>query len=176
MEGAMPIHWSRWLTLAGIAEWRMPADGERSEAKRIDRPEHEPIDPTAVARDLELSGFKIPAYDVSPLFRRLALLNVDGDELAEDEPLLFHELQGLCALCQSKRRCVRDLAEESSDTVRAACPTTSRNMLHAAAERQEWRGYCPNATTLNALGALQNCSRAARHLKTPRSTRFFEGS
>jgi hypothetical protein len=155
----MRIHW--WLTLAGIAEWWpwTSASRERSEPKLIDRPEAERIGLVPVAPDPQSCGFKIPAYDVSPLFRRLALLNIDRDELAETDPLLFHELQGLCALCQSKGRCVRELGEEGD-----------------AAERQGWHEYCPNAMTLNALGALQNCSRAARHLKTPHSTRFFEGS
>jgi hypothetical protein len=48
-------------------------------------------------------------------------------------------------------------------------------MLDLAQECDEsgnpgWREYCPNAATLDVLGAIQNCSRAARHLKTPHST------
>lgn len=97
-------------------------------------------------------------YDASLLFRRMAILQVDRDEIASDDPLLFRELQGLCTLCRSKGRCVRDLALEGNE-----------------AGRQEWREYCPNATTLNALGAVQNCSWAARHLKTPRSTGYLAG-
>jgi hypothetical protein len=93
------------------------------------------------------------SYDASLLFRRMATLQVDQGELASDDPLLFRELQGICTLCRSKERCVRDLTWECDE-----------------AERQGWREYCPNAATLNALGAVQNCSWAARHLKTPDST------
>ncbi len=49
------------------------------------------------------------SYDASLLFRRMAALQIDRDELASDDPLLFRELQGLCTLCRSKERCVRDL-------------------------------------------------------------------
>jgi len=93
------------------------------------------------------------SYDASLLFRRMAALQVDRDELSSDDPLLFRELQGLCTLCRSKERCVLDLAQESDKSGPAG-----------------WREYCPNAATLNALGAVQNCSRAAQYLKTPRST------
>jgi hypothetical protein len=34
---------------------------------------------------------------------------------------------------------------------------------------QAWHEYCPNAAALNAIGAVQNCPRAALFLKTPRS-------
>ena len=93
------------------------------------------------------------SYDASLLFRRMAALQVDRDELASDDPLLFRELQGLCTLCRSKERCVLDLAQESDKSGHPG-----------------WREYCPTAATLNALGAVQNCSRAAQYLKTPRST------
>jgi hypothetical protein len=83
----------------------------------------------------------------------MALLQVDRDELASNDPLLFRELQALCTLCSSKERCVLDLAQEGEELANPA-----------------WREYCPNAATLNALGAAQNCSWAARHLKTPHST------
>jgi hypothetical protein len=95
------------------------------------------------------------SYDASLLFRRMALLRVDRDELASDDPLLFRELQALCALCRSKERCVSDLAQE--------CEPGNR----------EWREYCLNATTLNALGAVQNCARATQYLRTPRSTGYL---
>jgi hypothetical protein len=93
------------------------------------------------------------SYDAGLQFRRMAALQIDRDELASDDPLLFRELQGLCTLCRSKERCVLDLAQERDQPSNPA-----------------WREYCPNAATLNVLGAVQNCSRAARHLKTPHST------
>jgi hypothetical protein len=91
-------------------------------------------------------------YDASLLFRCMAALHVDRSALAEDDPLLFRELQGRCALCRDKERCIQDLATGLCD---------------AAEDR--WPGYCVNATTLTTLGAAQNCGRAAQHLKMPRS-------
>jgi len=77
------------------------------------------------------------------------------DELASNDPLLFRELQALCTLCRSKERCVLDLAQECDEP-----------------GNQGWREYCLNATTLNALGAVENCARAAQYLRTPRSTGY----
>jgi hypothetical protein len=92
-------------------------------------------------------------YDASLLFRRMATLQIDRKELASDDPLLFGELQALCTLCRSKERCVLDLVREGEEP---------RN--------RSWREYCLNATTLDALGAVQNCARARQYLRTPRST------
>jgi hypothetical protein len=93
------------------------------------------------------------SYDASLLFRRMAALHVDRDELASNDPLLFRELQAVCTLCRSKERCVLDLAQEGTES-----------------GNQGWREYCLNAETLNALGAVQNCARAAQYLRKPRST------
>ena len=111
-----------------------------------------------------MSGAEMPnlahyCCDASLLFRRMAILQVDRDKLASDDPLLFRELQGLCTLCRSKERCVLDLTRECGQ-----------------AGRQDWREYCPNATTLNSLGAVQNCSWAARYLMTPHSTGYLASS
>ena len=89
-------------------------------------------------------------------FGAWSALQIDRDELASNDPLLFRELQGLCTLCCSKERCVLDLAQERDEP-----------------GNQGWREYCLNATTLNALGAVQNCARAAQYLRTPRSTGYL---
>jgi len=96
------------------------------------------------------------SYDASLLFRRMAALRVDREELASNDPLLYRELQGLCALCHNKERCVLDLAQQCDEP-----------------GNQGWREYCLNATTLNALGAVQNCARAAQYLRTPRSSGYL---
>ncbi len=91
----------------------------------------------------------------SLLFRRMAALQVDRDEIASNDPLLFRELQAVCTLCRSKERCVLDLAQERESG------------------NQGWREYCLNATTLDELGAVQNCARARQYLRTPRSTGYL---
>jgi hypothetical protein len=105
----------------------------------------------------QLSGFESSAperrlFDASLLFGCMARLQIDRGELANDDPLLFRELQGMCALCRSKDKCVEDLASEFDD-----------------AQWDRWWAYCPNSATLVQIGAVQNCSCAAQHLKMPRS-------
>ena len=92
-----------------------------------------------------------PYYDASLLQRRMDELRIDRDQLASDDPLLFRELQGRCALCRSKQRCIQELAVDQNKI-----------------GREDWEKYCPNARTLNIIGALQNCGRAAQHLSWPR--------
>lgn len=104
--------------------------------------------------DSQVAGLPRYSYDASLLFRRMALLQIDRDELAKDEPLLLRELQGFCTLCTPKQQCLRDLEWE--------CKT---------GEPQDWREYCPNAATLNALGALQNCPWAAQYIKMPHASK-----
>jgi hypothetical protein len=47
-------------------------------------------------------------------------------------------------LCGSKPECLHDLKRE-----------------YETGEPQNWHEYCPNTPNLKALGALQNCPRAA---------------
>jgi len=74
------------------------------------------------------------SIDVNPLFRWMDLLEVDRHDLARDDAPLFHELQGVCALCLSKEECAQDLAHEFDN-----------------ARWNEWRAYCPNSAGLRAL-------------------------
>src|ERR1019366_6871223 len=78
-------------------------------------------------------------YDGSLLYRCMDMLQIDRDELAKDDPLLFHELRGRCALCRDKEECVHAQAREFDD-----------------ASWDRWREYCPNSSTLRTIGALQN--------------------
>jgi len=73
------------------------------------------------------------------LLRRMAILDLDSSEVGRIEPLAFAELKKGCSLCDSRRRCVKDLARDSSDPV--------------------WEEYCPNAGMLLALNALPWMSR-----------------
>jgi hypothetical protein len=152
MPLALPWQRRRPSLFARIAAWCNDRVGANAARGRLD-----PSPASDVICDARWPG-EAPAlarysYDASLLFRRMAALRVDRDELASDDPLLFRELQGLCTLCRSKERCVLDLTQERDEP-----------------GNQGWREYCLNATTLNALGAVQNCARAAQYLKTPRST------
>ena len=72
--------------------------------------------------------------DANLLFRWMAMLQVDRSDLVRDDPLLFYELQGVCALCLSKEECAEGLADEFDN-----------------ARWNEWRGYCPNSAVLRTL-------------------------
>jgi hypothetical protein len=85
-------------------------------------------------------------YDASLLFRRMALNQVDQAEIAENDPLLFYELQGLCTLCRSKEQCASDLVNQADND-----------------SSDGWREYCPNAMAFSALEIQQNCGLAAHH-------------
>jgi Family of unknown function (DUF6455) len=63
---------------------------------------------------------------------RMAALDLDRGEVARREPATFQDLQRVCTMCSCHRRCARDL---------------ERDPLNAA-----WEDYCPNVTTLKALG------------------------
>jgi hypothetical protein len=161
-EGSMPVLPPQQKRHRFILAWCR--DRVRGIPAQLERERAGPGEASGVVQDSAASAAEMPnlardCYDASPLFRRMTLLQIDRDELASDDPLLFRELQGLCTLCRSKERCVQDLARECDEP-----------------GRQGWREYCPNATTLNSLGAVQNCSWAARHLKTPRSTGYLVSS
>lgn len=64
---------------------------------------------------------------------RLEALHFDPAALRRDEPLVMRDLERVCSTCGSKRRCVRDWVRFPDDAA--------------------WRGYCPNAMTLDALAA-----------------------
>lgn len=74
------------------------------------------------------------------LCRRMRALRLDPDELYCREPRAFGMLRRLCATCPVPGRCARDLADEFADPA-----------------WQDWRNYCPNATTLSILSALRGC-------------------
>jgi hypothetical protein len=84
-----------------------------------------PVQPSDVAADAGPSGEApdLPrySYDASLLFRRMAALQVDRDELVSDDPLLFRELQALCTLCRSKERCVLRARESRVARVLPQC-------------------------------------------------------
>ena len=63
---------------------------------------------------------------------RLEALHLDPTALRRDEPPVMRDLERVCTQCGRKRRCVRDWVRHPDDQAR--------------------RAYCPNATTLDALG------------------------
>jgi hypothetical protein len=123
--------------------------------KQTAHPEATPVEPAPQASAAALVEHADAARrlcGVALLFRCMPMLQIDPDELAMDDPLLFRELQGLCSLCACKAACTDDLARQFDE-----------------ASLGRWHDYCPNAATLTMLGAVQNCAVAAQHMKKPRT-------
>jgi len=63
--------------------------------------------------------------------KMMAALGLDTKAITRAQPLVIRDLQRVCALCEQKRQCNRDLA--------------------AGSAAQRYREYCPNTTTLASL-------------------------
>jgi hypothetical protein len=93
-----------------------------------------------IARDVRMSVSELRALArrgpqaADLLLRRMAALDLDPEEVGRLEPAAFRDLQRVCIMCKSHRRCARDFAHD------APLPA--------------WESYCPNADTLTALGAM----------------------
>jgi hypothetical protein len=67
------------------------------------------------------------------LLQQMKQVKLDAADIARVEPQVLRDLERVCTLCASKRRCQHDLAQDPADPA--------------------WREYCPNVMTLNALAA-----------------------
>jgi len=74
------------------------------------------------------------------LTRRMAALHLDANALARSDGVLLRDLQRVCAVCESKGRCLRDLDRDPNDPA--------------------WEDYCPNEGPLNALRACASSGEA----------------
>jgi transcriptional regulator with XRE-family HTH domain len=61
----------------------------------------------------------------------LGVLGIDADALERTEPLVLRDMERVCALCQQKAQCDRDLA--------------------AGTSAEHYEGYCLNASTIDVL-------------------------
>ena len=87
------------------------------------------------------------------LAQRMVALDLDSYELTLSDPALARHLQRQCTLCESRKRCLQDLAH---DHRRAAWR-----------DRRQWREYCPNASALNMLMVLQSRSKTTPKYSFP---------
>jgi len=93
-----------------------------------------------MARDIRMSASELRAVArkgpkaADLLQRRMVDLDLDSKEVDRLEPAALRDLQRVCTLCKSHKRCAWDFA-------RGASPPT-------------WDRYCPNSGTLAALNAM----------------------
>ena len=124
----------RWISNA-IAQWIEKyryARGIRNELMNCSAD-----DVAGIARELKITPTELATLakhgpKAANLLEKLLLaLGVDPEGLANDDPLVMRDLQRLCITCGYKRQCELDLAKgELADN---------------------FREYCPNAFTLDAL-------------------------
>src|SRR6266516_4716845 len=123
-------NWNRWRRMMVELEFCGPAEVEH------------------IARDLGVSRGELSVLagkwpDAADLLSRLLeQVNLDRAELASVEPQALRDLERVCTLCGSKRRCEHDLA------------------IHPS--HPGWNEYCPNAPTLSALIGNRSDSREPR--------------
>jgi transcriptional regulator with XRE-family HTH domain len=121
--------------LDAIASWMKKyryAAGLRDELARCG-----PEDIAQTARELGLSSgdlcrlAKKGPYAADLLQKMLLALGVDPKALAATDPMTMRDLQRLCIMCEQKKRCAHELAAETA--------------------KKNFREFCPNAYTLDAL-------------------------
>ncbi|MEJ2378592.1 MAG: hypothetical protein P8Y71_25500 [Pseudolabrys sp.] len=132
---AHPDYDSLQSILSTIAQWM--SRYREAFATRSELANCSPEDVAGIARDLKIAPTQLASLarkgpDAAALLRRLLLaLGVKPTELERGDPAVMRDLQRLCITCGYKRKCERDLA--------------------AGTLADEFRDYCPNAYTLDAL-------------------------
>ncbi len=123
-------------TIARLSQWWRNRSVVRNGLAQL---RADPAETAHMARDLgcsegelyELTRRGPEAADL--LKQRMGALGLDPAEVGRSDPMLMRDLQRLCALCESKGRCMRDLARNPDDP--------------------GWEQYCPNEATLHGLKA-----------------------
>jgi len=113
--------WTRWNS-----QWELDICGEEG----LERMAHDAGISANELRKLARHG----PESADLLLRRMAVLDLDQNEVARAERATFQDLQRVCTMCECHRRCARDLMRDSANPA--------------------WKDYCPNAQTLTALSAL----------------------
>ena len=120
-----------------FARWWRNWNGRRK--ARLDLDCCGAVEVERIARDMGVSGADLSilagkrpdAADL--LYWRMNEVHLDRKEITQREPEVMRDLQRVCTVCGSKRRCEHELAKNPSDPA--------------------WQIYCPNATTLSVLVA-----------------------
>jgi uncharacterized protein YjiS (DUF1127 family) len=105
---------------------------ELNELRQMDRGDFERIADDLLISPSELDELvRHGPHAADELRVMLKALGIDARKLAQIEPMLLRDMERVCAMCNQKARCDRDL------------------VAGTAAERYE--SYCPNASTIDRL-------------------------
>ena len=134
-------HWAQTGERSGfvrrLGHWWRSWNGRRKAMAELDRCGSAEME--RIARDVGVSGADLSilagkwpdAADL--LYWRMNEIKLDRTEVTRADAQVMRDLQRVCTVCGSKRRCEHALANNPSD------PT--------------WQKYCSNATTLLVLAA-----------------------
>jgi hypothetical protein len=120
-----------------LAHWWRSFNGRRR--TMVDLDGCGPAEMERIARDVGVSGADLSILAgkwpdaADQLYWRMNEIKLDRMEVTQADPQVMRDLQRVCTVCGSKRRCEYELANNPADPV--------------------WQKYCPNATTLSALVA-----------------------
>jgi hypothetical protein len=120
--------------LSDIVEWWRRLRSRRHCLAELDR---FPAGLELLARDVNLSPWDLRAVAAKwpdgddLLGRRLRTLQLDPELISSAQSYGLRDLERVCTLCGSKRRCERDLVRNAGSA--------------------DWRDYCLNVATLDAL-------------------------
>ena len=132
------------VLINGMKEWCRNWRGANSRAPEMARCEKYEIE--RIASDLGVSVSELRKIaDHGPeaadlLLRRMAVLNLEKNEIAATAPSTYRDLQRLCTLCANHKRCAQDLGRDAADPA--------------------WEDYCPNVAMLKLLDSLPWTTRA----------------
>jgi hypothetical protein len=127
-----------WSVMQAVANWWSNRTTRNSAIAELTCAGADQVE--RIAKDVGMSGAELGTLvsrgpeAANELLRRMAELDLDRAEVSRCEPRTFQDLQRVCTMCESKRRCRRDLERDP------AAPG--------------WQDYCPNAATLKALDAM----------------------
>lgn len=115
-----------------FADW-LKHRRELSEIRRMNRTDFD-----LIARDLRVSPGDLDRlveagpHSADEMPAMLKALGIDMEDLVRTEPLIVRDMQRVCSLCRDKPHCHSELA--------------------AGTAAEHYKEYCPNASTIEALG------------------------
>ena len=121
--------------LSAIRQWWRDRSASRATVAELSM--FEPKELHDIARDAGATTAELQALagkwpgSADLLTRRMSALGLDASGIARSQPSVSNDLNKLCSLCGSKRRCRDDLARDPKNPA--------------------WQEYCPNSSTLIGL-------------------------
>jgi hypothetical protein len=131
----MRLHTQNHSLLGAIGTWWTNLLKTRDTLAEVDGLDKSEL--SRVARDLNLNGSDLRTLagkwpdSADLLSQRLAALRLDEPAIARTEPAVLRDMERVCSNCSAKPHCGHDIDVNPASV--------------------EWRTYCPNVETLDAL-------------------------